>query len=306
MPELNTIDAGMSSAHRGSELEYARHFMQWVTTWQPARIARLDQKSNRARPDFAFYYQAGQHYTLELTAWLTPQLKGFQNFLQEKISQALTDRLPGTFALYISFGRLTPAQAQTLIAEIEQIAGSQVDQSSYRLSTGALVKVRDDGHRLVPVITLPEIVDLDEGSGMAMVLKAKLTRILNEAKRKFRYYRGIRVLLLDISQNGLDIDYHGGISAEGPGIIRRWISSILLGRSAEIHYVCVSQGVRVWEGSSFDRMLTGHRYEGKPAPNYREVWRRPGLPAILQSFVRPPDTTFANAVARGSQPDLPS
>lgn len=271
------------------ELEQSRHFMQWVTMSEPARVVRLDQKKDRNRPEFAFYYPFGQRYTLELTSWLTPELKRLGSFLQAEVSQPLSGSLFGTFALYIPFEKLlnsqvTRMQAHSLIAEIKQICSSYVEQGTYQLCVGTLAKVRDDGNKLVPVITCPETVYLDENSKTTKNLKSELGKILREAQRKFRYYRGIRVLLLDVSQNGLDIDYHAGISKEGPGIVCRWLST-MLSPSTAIHYVCLSQGMRVWGGGNFSRMLTGHIYEGKPIPNYREVWRKAGLSPILQSFV---------------------
>lgn len=271
------------------ELEHCRHFMQWVTMCEPTNVTRLDWSKDRKRPEFAFYYPSGQRYTLELTSWLTPELKKLQSFLQTNVAHPLRDRLPGTFALYVPFdkltsGQITKTQADRLVAEIKHIYSSQLLQQINPLSIGRLAKVRDDGNKLVPVITCPETVYLDETSQSTRRLRLELTKILAEAQEKFRWYRGIRVLVLDIAQNGLDIDYHAGISIEGPGIVCRWISAILDPSSA-IHYICLSQGMRIWGGSDFSRMLTGHIYENRPMPNYKEVWRNPGLPWILQSFV---------------------
>ena len=270
------------------ELEHAEHFIQWVTLSEPSRIVRLDWRKDRKRPDFAFYYPSGQRYTLELTSWLTPELKELQSFLQAEVSHPLGDCLLGTFALYIPFekllnGRVTVKQAHSLIAEIKQIYNSHIEQRIYQLSIRTLAKVRDDGHKLVPILTCPETVYLDENSKTTKKLKSELSKILSEAKRKFHYYRGIRVLVLDISQNGLDIDYHACVSKEGPGIVCRWLST-MLNPSAGIHYVCLSQGMRVWGGGGFRRMLTGHVYEGKPMPNYKDIWHKPKLPHMLQSF----------------------
>lgn len=271
------------------ELEQARHFMQWVTLCEPARITRLDQRKDRSRPEFAFYYPSGQRYTLELTSWLTPELKKLRSFLETNVSQPLGSSLPGTFALYIPFdklkdGQVTKKQATNLVTEIKQIGSSYVGSQTYQLSVGSLARVRDDGHRLVPVITSPELPPrLDENNKVVGNLRHELIKILSEAQQKFRCYRGMRVLVLDISQNGLDIDYHAGVSKEGPGIVYRWLST-MLNHSTAIHYVCLSQGIRVWHGGDFGRMLTGHIYEGRPAPNYREVWCKLGFPPILQSF----------------------
>ena len=211
----------MNAQKHNSEMEHAEHFMQWVTLSKPTRIVKLDVKKDRKRPDFAFHYPAGQSYTLELTSWLTPELKRLQNFLQKYVSRPLRDNLSGTFALYIPFeqllkGRIEEAEAQTLIAEIKQICSSHVEQGAYQLSIGALKKVRDDGHKIVPIITCPETVYLDENNNAIKKLKSELGKILNEAQEKFRYYRGIRVIVLDISQNGLDIGYHAVSSKKGP------------------------------------------------------------------------------------------
>ena len=38
------------------ELEYAEHFMQWITLSEPSCMVRLDLKKDRKRPDLAFHY----------------------------------------------------------------------------------------------------------------------------------------------------------------------------------------------------------------------------------------------------------
>jgi hypothetical protein len=281
--------------HRHSvEEEQGFHFMQWVTNREPTRVVRLDWKTDRKRPDFAFYYQSGQRYTLELTSWLSPVLKELQDFLQINVADPLLGTLAGTFALYIPLeklpnGRMVAGQAAKLVLEIQSVCGpgASYTRASDRmpaLCLGMLHKIRDEGQRLVPIITFPETVYLDETSKLGAELKDSLSKILSEAEGKFRWYKGVRVLVLDISQNGLDIDYHAGRSKEGPGIVNQWVVS-LLGRRTPIHYVCLSPGMRVWGGDGYRRMLTGHKYEGQITSNYREVWHKPGLPTLLASFI---------------------
>ncbi len=275
------------------ELEQAKHFMRWVTLREPSRIKRLDKKKDRKRPEFAFYYASGQRYTLELTRWLTPELKELQNFLEENVAKPLGNNLHGTFALYISLEKLKGSRipkndVNNLVSEIQQIGNSVMEGQRYPLSIDAFSKVRDDGHRLVPVVSRPEPpVYLDENNQEVKILRKKLEDILLEADKKFRYYKGSRILVLDISQNGLDIDYHAGISKEGPGIVRKWLSK-LLRPSTRIDYVCLDQGIRVWgagSGGGMNRMLTGHKYENKSSPSPKEVWRRRGLPPITSSYL---------------------
>ena len=268
------------------ELQQAKHFMRWVTLREPARIIRLDQKKDRKRPEFAFYYPSGQRYTLELKRWLTPKLRELQDFLDRNIAETLSGSLLGTFVLDISLeklkgDRISKSEAANLVRQIKQIGSSDMRAQPHQLSIGSLARVRDDGHRLVPMIRQQELLLLHPGDKEAEALRNELTKILRATNQKFRWYRGTRVLLLDISQCGLDIDYHAGYSKEGPGAIIKWLSEFS-NLSTRINYVCVSQGMRVWN-SVMNRILTGHKYVDTPDPNYEEVWRRSGLPDILQS-----------------------
>ncbi|MBN2463742.1 MAG: hypothetical protein JXB43_09125 [Dehalococcoidia bacterium] len=281
MPERSNI-----YEKQALELQEATHFMQWVTSQTPSRIRRLDQKKDRSRPEFAFCYPSGQRYTLELTRWLTPELKRLQNFLEKNIAKPLRKNLQGTFVLSIPRGiQITKNQARNLVSEINQkINTSNIKVQTFSLSIGTFAKVRDNGQKLVSTITDPELpAYLDENDEKVEILRSELIRILDETQHKFRHYRSIRVLLLNISQNGLDIGYHAGISKEGPGIIKRWLSKLLQSSTA-IDYICLNPGIPVWDGGSGDRILTGHKYENQPPSYYEEVWHRPGFPCILKSF----------------------
>lgn len=284
MPKKNSIDE-----QSVLELEQAKHFMQWVIRHKPSRIKGLDKKKDRKRPEFAFYYGSGQQYTLELKRWLPPELRELQNFLEKNVAQPLGNILKGTFVLNVPFeklrgGRITQNEAQNLVSQIRQIVNSALNGQTYPLSTGAVSKVDNDGHRLVPMITQPELpLYLDENSQEAKALLNELKNILSATEEKFRCYRGKRVLLMDISQNGLDIAYHAGFSSEGPGIVRKWLAA-LLKPSTRIDYVCLSS-FRIWGAGSGNRIVTGHKYVDKPSPNLEEVWRRAGFPPIHQSFI---------------------
>ena len=274
----------------GLELELAKYFMRRVTKHDPSRIRKLDIDKRRRRPDFAFYYASGERYTLEIERWLTPELRQLQAQVEESVAKPLENRLVGTYVLYIPFskfkdGQIPQEEARRIVSEIQQIVRSSAERKTYVLDEGlSISKVSDDGGRLVPMVIQPELpVYLDENSQEVIILREKLEEILLKAHDKFRWYRGARVLLLDISQCGLDIDYHAGISKEGPGIVCKWLEE-LLKPSARIDYVCLGQ-MRLWKGASGDRIVTGHKYVDKPVPNYRDVWHRPGLPSILSSFM---------------------
>jgi len=270
----------------GLELELAKDFMRWVTGHKPYRIRKLDINRERRRPDFAFYYVSGQRYTLEIERWLTPELRQLQAQAEKSVAKPLANRLVGTFILDIPFsefkdGQIPQKEASRIVSEILQIVHSGMGHETYVLGKGlSISKVSDDGKRLYIMVTEPEpAVYLDENNQQVMVLRKKLKEIVLKSHEKFRCYRGTRVLLLDISQCGLDIDYHG----EGPGIVCKWLEE-LLKSSARIEYVCLGQ-MRLWKGASGDRILAGHKYVDKPPPNYQEVWRRSGLPRILSSFI---------------------
>ena len=275
------------------ELEQAKHFMWWVTPHEPSRIKRLDKKKDRKRPDFAFYYASGQRYILELKRWLTPEVRQLQAQLEKGIAKPLQDRLNGTFALYIPLekfedGRLPPDVARQLVSEIEQrcvVSGLVEHTIQYKGASLSVRKVRDDGHRLVPLITVPELpLYLEENDKEVKALRNWLKEKLRDTDEKFRWYRGKRVLLMDISQSVLDIDYHAGTYKEGPGIVKKWVAALLT-PSTRIDYVAVTQ-YRVWVpvGGSWRRMVTGHKYVDRPNPRDEEVWHKLGLPPIHSSF----------------------
>lgn len=282
------------------ELEQAKDFMRRVTPHEPSRIKRLDKKKerldkkkDRKRPDFAFYYASGQRYILELKRWLTPEVRQLQAQLEKGIAKPLQDRLDGTFLLYIPLekfedGRLPPDVARQLVSEIEQrclVSGLVEHTIQYKGASLSVRKVRDDSHRLVPVITVPELpLYLEENDKEVKALCNWLKEKLRATDEKFRCYRGKRIFLMDISQSVLDIDYHAGISKEGPGIVKKWVAA-LLKPSTRIDYLYLTQ-YRVWVsvGGSWRRMVTGHKYVDRPNPPYEEVWRKPGLPLIHSFF----------------------
>ena len=274
---------------RASDRVKATHFMQYILNKEPSRVVELDERKDRKdrkRPDYAFYYSSGQRYNLELKRWVTPELRQLQAQLNKSVAQPLENKLNGKFALYVLFekfpeGRIHPDKAQDLVSKIEQIIDTSPGVSQDCIVGDCVFsKVGDDGHRLVPVITAPELpIYLDDNSQEAETVKDLLSDFLYATEKKFRYYRGLRIFLLDMSQNILDIEFHAGISSDGPGIICKWCSELLVS-AAGIDYVYVNQ-FRIWGSGgtgTMRRILTGHKYVDRPAPYYKQVWRKPGLP----------------------------
>jgi hypothetical protein len=259
------------------ESEFAKHFMQHITMGIPNNIRKLDIDKSRPRPDYAFYYGSGQRYNLEITRWLTPEIRRLEAQLKRNVAQPLQSKLNGTYALYVplqmfSDGKIPVNQAAKMVSDIEQAISLKKPLSS--LSGYFLRKVNDESHKIGIVITLPELPPyLNEHAPEIEDLRRGFNNILSEAEEKFKGYRGINIVLINIYQSGLDIDLHAGYSSEGPGIICRWLTSTLK-RSTKLDYIYVTQ-FRVWGGGDGNRIVT-HKYIDKPSSYYRPVWAKSG------------------------------
>lgn len=264
------------------------HFMGWVTSRKPSRINILDRDKSRSRPDYAFYYNHGLKYAIELERWLPPNVRRLEAQAQRHVSRILRQLIPGTFVWSLPLdlfpnGDLPSSVARTIVSEIKSLAPNLSVFQSQPLSSGTLTLIASSGNRLVVEITAIEPVNIARNPRLMRSLKNVLEKILSKSERKFYKYHGIRVLLLSIEQSGLDIDYHATRSKYSQGIIRRWLQE-RIGQSTKIDYICVGQGMRVWNAAG-TRLLTGHKYVDQPMPNYKEVWRRPSLPHILESYL---------------------
>lgn len=272
----------------GIELEWAKHFMYYITRQQLSPICKPDAEDrNRRRPDYIFEDARGKKYILEVTRWLTPKLRRLEDVALRSIAAPLKGELQGTFTLEVpldSFrgGKIPKETAEVLVSEIQAIAIARPMTHRYPLSYGfILCKVRDDGSRLVPWITQEELpYDLDVNSEVAKILQGELESILHKKDGKFKGYSGNRVLLINISQCGLDIYYHASASKDGQGIVLRWLAA-LLKQPSNIDYIYLEPGVGVWQVANGKRVLTGHRHVNAHRGYYVEVWRRPGLPTLL-------------------------
>lgn len=263
------------------------HFMGWVTSRKPSRINILDRDKSRSRPDYAFYYNHGLKYVIELERWLPPNVRRLEAQAQRHVSRMLGQLIPGTFVWSLPLdlfpnGDLPSSVARTIVSEIKSLAPNLSMSQSQPLSSGTLTLIASSSNRFVVEITAREPVNMARTPRLMRSLKNVLENILSKSERKFCNYRGIRVLLLSLEQSGLDIDYHATQSKYSQGIIRRWLQE-RIGRSTRIDYICVGQGMRVWNASGI-RLLTGHKYVDQPMPHYKEVWRRLSLPYILKSY----------------------
>ena len=270
------------------ELERATHFMRWVAREDLSPLEKPD-RARRSRPgghpDFVFCDSAGQHYNLEIGRWLPRELLEVEDFLDQRLACHFHGVLEGTYVLRIPVElpivRLGPAMIDRLRSSIDGLlAGEHGVPDTVELGSGTtLAKVREDGSRLVPWIAARELpLTLDARNRAGRSLKEKLSSVISEAHTKFEGYSGQRIVLLDITQSGLDIDYHAGYSSDGLGIVLRWCSQ-LIERRFNIDRVFLEPGVRLWSGAGggMTRILTGHRHIDGHEGYYREIWTQPNL-----------------------------
>lgn len=156
------------------ELEQARHFARWVTREDLSPIDEPDcthPSRPGGHPDYIFRDSGGREYILELTRLLAPELRELEQFTIDRICVAVQSGLPGTYILHIRLGdargrgRIDRTVADSIVQEIIGLVKGGGLGQSHRLRTGfMLTRVRDDGNRLVPWITAPELPYLAIGT----------------------------------------------------------------------------------------------------------------------------------------------
>ncbi len=279
----------MNAINKPSKLFIERkliiHFINWVTNQKHSRINNLDRDTSRSRPDYAFYYNHNPKYVIELERWLPPNVRRLEAQAQRNVVNVLGQSILGTIVWSLPLdlfpnGVIPSSVVKTTIADMKALLPNL--STSQSISSGTLIPISKSGNSLVVEITAMEAVNIARSPRLMRSLKIGLNTILSKSEKKFYKYRGIRVLLLHLEQSLLDIDYHASPSKYSQGIICLWLRD-RIPKSTKIDYVCVGQGMRVWKDAD-TRLLTGHKWVDEPMPNYREVWRRQGLPHILESY----------------------
>jgi hypothetical protein len=225
-------------------------------------------------------------YVLELTRLSTPQLRSLEETVSSRICIPVGQSLHGTFALHIRLtdplgrGRISPHVLNLTAQEITTLAKRGDLQDTQQLSAGfVLRKVRDDGNKLVPWITSPELpFDLTDAHPVAGALRTAFEDLVLEADRKFLGYKPYRILIIGTSQSGLNLEFHAGRYKDGQGILLTWIANLSL-RLANTDAILLEPGINVW--STGGKVMAGHKYVDSKAGHYPELWRRPGVPRLL-------------------------
>ncbi|MDO8749654.1 MAG: hypothetical protein Q7K03_00690 [Dehalococcoidia bacterium] len=280
------------------ELDWANHFMHWVTLGKFNLLEKPDDERPSRKgghPDFRFEDDAKREYVLELTRLMKKELRNLEKFLLASVSRPIGNQLPGTYVLQIpvdAIGRnwIDPQVAQETVVEISQLVRSGTLGQAQKLRSGfVLTRVREDGGKLVVQLVAPELpYDLALNDPIAKDLGKEFRSIVQEADQKFQGYTGARVLLIGLAQSGLNHEFHAGRSKDGKGIMLMWADNE--GKALRnIDYIYVEPGISVWQpGLSSGETLTlrnifvGHRYTDSKAGHYVLLWQRTGTPGLLR------------------------
>ena len=270
------------------ELNQGTNFIHWITLGD----FRLSERPDRERasrkgghPDFKFVDNSGKEYVIEYTRLLNKTLRNLEHFAESHIAIPLQGKLPGTYKLEIMVdqigrGWITVEMANLIISEIEALIQSGFQDKIYQLSNGfTLQKVREDGNRLVPWLigmTLP--ADLHNNDPIARELEKEFHNIVQSSDRKLEGYLGARILLLGLSQSGLDCEFHAQHFKDSQGVMLTWADKE--GKTLKnLDYIYLEPGINVWAGSSNNlhvKVFAGHKYIDGKASYYPLLWQRPG------------------------------
>jgi len=275
------------------ELNQGTNFMHWITLGDFRLLERPDRECisrKGGHPDFRFEDKAGKEYVIEYTRLLQKTLRNLEYFAESHIASPLQGKLPGTYTLeimvdHIGRGWITVEAANLVVSEIMRLMQSDIQSKTGQLSSGFnLHKVSEDGSRLVPWLigpTLPAELRLDDP--LARELEKEFHDIVQSTDRKLDGYTGARILLLGLSQSGLDREFHAQRFINGQGVMLTWADNE--GKAVKnLDYIYLEPGINVWSGSSDNlhvKVFAGHKYTESKAGYYPILWQRPGTPTLL-------------------------
>lgn len=263
-----------------AERDTVERFLRRLTKGAPLTLCgKPDAPGKPSRPggspDYVYEDPSGQRYVVEATRVLNPETRALESFLKRHVCERLASVVQGRWVLEYemeTFSERRPSkhEAADWVATIEHQSG----QSGGMLTLGPGVTARrvgTEGTGVVPWIEAPRLpVRLSEAD--ALRFQTHVSGILTEAATKFAGYEGQRLLLIDISQAGLDWEFHVLPSRDGPGPVLTWVQSV---PPSNLDAVYLDTGVRVWHPPSMRRVVSGHRFIDKATAFYIRVW--PGV-----------------------------
>lgn len=265
-----------------AEQDAVERFLRRLTKGAPLTLScKPDAPGKQSRPggspDYVYENPSGQRYVVEATRLIDPRVRQVEQFLKSQVCEPLASVVPGRWMLQFEMGACSENPSKQEAADWIAAAAKQCDRAVglHALAPGVTLKCFDRaGTGVIPVIEVPELpVHLPYAGGGT--LQTELARILTEATRKFAGYKGERLLLIDISQTGLDWEFHAMPSRDGPGPVLTWVQSA---SPSNVDEVYLDTGVRVWHPPSMRRVVTGHRFIDRATAVYVRAW--PGFKTL--------------------------
>jgi len=204
------------------------------------------------RPDFIGEDTCGREYVFEVTRLLTPELRRLENFAKHSIANHLEGRLPGRYFFWLSLDGMPKDGIPS--ADVNRI----LNNVQVRLEQGTLgdrfepvpgyriERFNGAGHSLIPLVLAQDLpYDLTFNDPLAIALQRQFESTVREASSKFRAYAGQCILLIDVSQTGLDMEFHAMRPGGNPGLMAIWTAN-LPQEVGNVHEIYLEPGVRVW------------------------------------------------------------
>jgi hypothetical protein len=271
------------------ELSHASFLFSVLTGETPSTGHKVDAPGTRLppgkHPDFLFEDTRGQKYVFEVTRLVTPELYRVEEFAWRHISSPLNEMLPGTYALWFSLDGtsrygIAPAAANGIVNDVRRRFQQGQLADRFRPAPGFLIEKLDStGHSLRPMVLAKDLpYDLRADDPAAIALEGQFRRAIHEASSKFESYPGRSVLLLDISQSGLDIEFHAMSLGGESGLMAAWIAR-LRPELAKVPEIYLEPGVRAWTADEPpQRILAGTRYTDQQRGFYVRLRPPPVVP----------------------------
>lgn len=256
-------------------------------------MEKLDDGSRPGKqPDWLLGFPHGIGLVLEITRLAVGTVREVETFIFETISTRFAGRLPGSFALIVDIavwpdGKVSKSQAAAAIDVLESRLRTRAPIEGADLPTGLRVIALDPSTSgLIPLIvrsSLSPTASIDDPEVTA--LAEELGSVVVESAEKFAQWGHCqRCLLIDISQSGLDWEFHG-LRFKG---MRRSLVDTLMERLPEaalaaIDRILLEPGVRVWLAPDVNRSLpvqimAGTKYADSGLGHFLQGWPGPSRP----------------------------
>ncbi len=227
-----------------------------LTSEQPRVWRDLDASDAQLppgkRPDFIGEDTRGVKYVFEVTRLLTPELRRVEDFAKHRIASPLEGKLPGSYFLWLSLDGMSKngipsGDARRIVDHLQAHLEHGTLADRFEPIPGYFVEKFDGaGHRLVPMVLAQDLAyDLAPNDPFAVALQRQFEDTVREASSKFQPYAGRCILLIDVSQTGLDMEFHALRPGRDQGLMAIWTNN-LPAEVANVQAIYLEPGVRVW------------------------------------------------------------